>query len=218
MPAGISSVGALVSAGWYHFCSAAGGCWGLNDAGQLGNATIVPATPPAKTAPWGPNTPLTHQQVRKWGAKKIASTVIASRPAVNAREKRRRSPFDIEVMTLNILGSQHTAPTGGRPAFAPGRVRTEWARNLIERRGSTLIGLSEPQPDQIDQLNFATGGAYTIYPGNSFGYDAAPQSVMWKDSEWEFVWANTAQMPFMRKSRPQAVVRLRHRATGRHGR
>src|SRR5690606_36563639 len=26
---------------------------------------------------------------------------------------------------------------------------------------------------------------------------------------------NTAQMPFMRKSRPQAVVRLRHRASGR---
>jgi alpha-tubulin suppressor-like RCC1 family protein len=213
--AGIVSTGALISAGWYHFCSVGGGCWGTNDAGQLGNGAITPVTVPAKAAPWGPNTPLTHQQVRKWGARKIAQTAIASRPSVNARARGRKSSFAVDVMTFNLLGSQHTAPTGGRPAYAPGRVRSEWARNIIERRGSTLIGLSEPQPDQIAQLTVATGGAYSIYPGNSFGYDAAPQSVMWKDSEWDFVWGNTAQMPFMRKSRPQAVVRLRHKGTGR---
>ena len=61
----------------------------------------------------------------------------------------------------------------------------------------------------------ALNGGYSIYPGNTMGYEAAPQSVMWKDSEWSYVWGNTVQMPFMGESRPQALVRLRNRSTGR---
>jgi endonuclease/exonuclease/phosphatase family metal-dependent hydrolase len=38
---------------------------------------------------------------------------------------------------------------------------------------------------------------------------------MWKDSEWSYVWGNTVQMPFMGGSRPQALVRLRNKSTGR---
>lgn len=216
--AGVASTGAIVTGGWLHFCGA-DSCWGANDAGQQGNgATAAPGMPTEPPPPWGPITRLTHQQVKNWGAKRIARKALAARPAVSARAvqgKRKRNSFAFEVMSFNVLGSQHTAPSGTRPAFAPGRVRTEWSRDLIERRGATLIGLSEPQPDQITSFDVSTNGAYSYYPGNTQGYDAAPQSVMWKDSDWEFVWGNTAQMPFMRKSRPQPVVRLRHKASGR---
>ncbi len=211
--AGLSASG-VVSGGWLHLCAEGVGCWGANDAGQQGGGVVTPFSSPAEApAPWGPGTVVTTDQVRQWNAKKIAQTAIATRPQISARA--RRGPLAMEVMTFNILGSQHTAPTGARPNFAPGRVRSEWGNSLIQRRGATLIGLSEPQPDQIASLDVATNGAYSFYPGNTMGYEAAPQSVMWKDSEWTFVWANTVQMPFMRGSRPQALVRLRNTSTGR---
>ncbi|MCW2735474.1 cutinase family protein [Nocardioides sp.] len=211
--AGLVSSGP-VTGGWLHLCAEGAGCWGANESGQLGNGTMVPAAMPAEPAsPWPPGTVVTTKQVKKWTAAKIATTAIAGRPSVNARA--RRGAMSAEVMTFNILGSQHTAPGGARPNFAPGRVRTEWAKNLINQRGATLVGLSEPQPDQITALDVATNGAFSFYPGNTMGYDAAPQSVMWKDSEWSYVWGNTLQMPFMGASRPQALVRLRNTSTGR---
>src|SRR5690606_4324476 len=184
--AGVGSTGAVVAGGWLHFCGG-DSCWGANDAGQLGNNAITPAAMPVEPGPaWGPITRLTHKQVRKWGAKRIVRKAISNRPATSrtATQGRNatRSSFACEVMTFNVLGSQHSAPSGGRPAFAPGRVRAEWSTDLIERRGASLIGLSEPQPDQITQLDVATQGAYSFYPGNTQGYDATPQSVMWKDS------------------------------------
>lgn len=203
-----------VTGGWMHLCAEGAGCWGGNESGQLGNGTIIAATMPTEpAAPWGAGTAVTDKQVKKWSATKIAGKAIAGRPTTSARA--RRGSMSAEVMTFNILGSQHTAPGGARPNFAPGRVRTEWAKNLINQRGSTLIGLSEPQPDQITSLDVATNGDFSFYPGNTMGYEAAPQSVMWKDSEWSFVWGNTVQMPFMKDSRPQALVRLRNTSTGR---
>ena len=76
---------------------------------------------------------------------------------------------------------------------SPRRIRAEWAKNLINQRGATLVGLSEPQPDQITSLDVATNGDFTVYPGNTMGYDAAPQSVMWKDSEWAYVWGRPSR-------------------------
>lgn len=202
-----------VTGGWLHLCAEGAGCWGANDAGQLGDGTIVSPRMPAEAAPsWGPGTAVTTKQVKQWSAEKVAQKAISSRPKVNGRAK--RGSTAVQVMTFNVLGSQHTAPGGARPNFAPGRVRAEWAKTLISQRGATLVGLSEPQPDQITALDVATNGDFSFYPGNTMGYDAAPQSVMWKDSEWSFVWGNTVQMPFMGSSRPQALVRLRNTSTG----
>ncbi|MBD3914328.1 cutinase family protein [Nocardioides hwasunensis] len=207
-----------ITGGWLHLCAEGAGCWGANEVGQLGNGTITQATMPTEAAPpWGPAPAVSTQQMRKWGPAKVVKKAISTRPGVSAKARgSKRAGSDIEIMTFNLLGSQHTAPGGTRPNFAaPGRVRTEWAKNLINQRGSTLIGLSEPQPDQITALDVATNGGFSFYPGNTMGYSAAPQSVMWKDSEWSFVWGTTVQLPFMKSSRPQPLVRLRNTSTGR---
>lgn len=201
------------TAGWLHQCAVGVSCWGGNELGQLGIGAVTPPGMPAETPPtFTPGPTLSKKQVFKRTPARIARDVLASRPAANARARRAGGTFN--VMTFNLLGSQHTSPTGARPAFAPGRLRSEWARELIERREMTLVGLSEPQPDQIVSLDIATKGEFTAFPGNTMGYASAPQSVMWKDSEWEYVWGTTAPMPFMKGVRPQPVVRLRNRQTG----
>ncbi|WP_114422226.1 cutinase family protein [Nocardioides houyundeii] len=217
VPAGVTSVGGAVAAGWMHACalSTAGPtCWGANDQGQLGNGVqAVAAMPTAPRPTWVAPTPLTNQQVKQWGAKRIATAGIAGRPAVSARLASRKAA-SFNIMSFNVLGSQHTAPTGGRPAFAPGRVRTEWAKQVISARDASLIGTQEIQPDQVTSFDVATQGAYSFYPGNTMGYAGATQSIMWREADWEFVWGSTISMPFMHQSRPQALVRLRNRASG----
>lgn len=209
------AVGGILSLGWMHACAGQGECWGAGDRGQLGTGKTVPVPMPSRTAPtWPQGSSLTVAQVNNWSAKKIAKRAVKSRPAVSDTAKTKTSAT-FNVMTFNVLGTQHTAPGGSRPEWAPGRARTEWGRDLIERQDVSLVGMSEPQPDQIDSYNQALRGEWTIYPGRTMGYSPAPQSVMWRDADWEYVWANTVSMPFMRGQRPQPLVRLRHKATGR---
>lgn len=211
---GVEASGGALAAGWLHTCATSAACWGAGDAGQLATGRVAPVRMPAKAAPsWPRTTFLTTKQVRSRSAKRIASDVVAKRPAVSAAARSGSASFG--VMSLNVLGTQHSAPGATRAAWAPGRARTEWARVLIERSNVSLVGMSEPQPDQITSYDQALSGGWTIYPGNTMGYPPAPQSVMWRDSDWELVWANTASMPFMRQARPQPVVRLRHRDSGR---
>lgn len=212
--AGVTSLGAVIDGGWFHHCAVGTGCWGANDVGQAGNGTVVAPTNPAKAALWGPVVNLTTAQMRASSPAAIAQGAIATRPPVTAAAQSGGKP-EIGVMTFNMLGSQHTSPGNTRPGYAPGRVRTEWGKTIIENAGVTLVGTSEPQPDQIDSYDITLRGGWTSYPGNTMGYPGAPQSVMWKDSDWDFVWGTTVSMPFMRDSRPQALVRLRHKGTGR---
>ncbi len=93
-------------------------------------------------------------------------------------------------------------------------MRAEWAKQVISARDASLIGTQEIQPDQVTSFDVATQGAYSFYPGNTMGYAGATQSIMWREADWEFVWGSTISMPFMRQSRPQALVRLRNRASG----
>lgn len=215
--AGVTSAGGAVTAGWLHACGIGPSgpqCWGANDSAQLGTgAPAAPAMPPRAAPSWPRTTPLTHQQVKQWGPKRIARAGVSGRPEVTSQQAARRAG-GFNVMQFNVLGSQHTAPSGGRPAFAPGRVRAEWSKQLIAARNASLVGTQELQPDQVVSLDVATQGAFSIFPGNTMGYAAATQSLMWRNSDWELVWGSTVSMPFMRTSRPQPVVRLRHRSTG----
>jgi alpha-tubulin suppressor-like RCC1 family protein/endonuclease/exonuclease/phosphatase family metal-dependent hydrolase len=210
-----------ISAGWMHGCGLSGSvptCWGSNEAGQLGTVT-------ARTG----SAAMTSGDLERQGdavrrgrvALRLSPAAqirreLADRPKVSEAARKKKAPFTTKVMTFNLLGSQHTTVAGTRPDWAPGRVRSEWASSLIEARGGSIIGVQEIQPDQVASLAVATDGKYDIWPGTSMGYAGAPQSVMWRKSEWKAVWKKTITIPFMRNQpRPQPIVRLRHKATGR---
>jgi len=226
VPVRAAALPALTSltSGWMHGCGLAGPvptCWGSNEAGQLGASGAAPV---ARTAAVSPADAARASDVVRRGAAALrlspAAQVereIGDRPAVSAtaRKLSRKKALSTKVMTFNLLGSQHTAPSGDRPDWAPGRIRSEWASSIIAARSGSLVGIQEIQPDQVASLMTATDGQYAVYPGTTMGYAGAPQSIMWRTADWTAVWQDTITIPFMRtQPRPQPVVRLRNNATG----
>jgi endonuclease/exonuclease/phosphatase family metal-dependent hydrolase len=229
--AAVTSPVQLTSAGWLHTCTIPVGasfdCWGNDEQGQLGDGgvatvkTLRPVTQaPAHQVALDPSDLPSTRYLDHASPRQIARAGLASRPSVSAdlgpaRTGQRRlvaSPFGI--MTMNVLGSQHTAPGGDEPNMAPGRIRAEWASTYFGMRGVSMIGLQESQPDQIVGLDSATRGAYKFYPGNSIGYEGAPQSVMWQRADWKLIWHSSISIPFTSGWRPQPIVRLQQRSTG----
>jgi alpha-tubulin suppressor-like RCC1 family protein/endonuclease/exonuclease/phosphatase family metal-dependent hydrolase len=218
----------LTSAGWLHACAIPVGdsftCWGNDETGQLGDDGVQTVKPldAARQAP-------SHQvDLRRSDLpsdryldhatpRQIARAGLTSRPSVpdlSRTSARRIAATPLGIMSMNMLGSQHTAPGGDEPNMAPGRIRAEWASIYFKMRNVTLIGLQESQPDQIVALDSATRGAYRFYPGNSLGYAGAPQSVMWKRSDWTLTWHSSISIPFTGGWRPQPIVKLQQKATG----
>ncbi|WP_205471177.1 cutinase family protein [Nocardioides sp. SYSU D00038] len=205
-----------ISAGWLHHCGSAPGratCWGSNELGQLGNAVRVGGST-ARLAPvaFKRNTE-TDAQLARMAPGEIVERQLGDRPAVPAAAKK-VTGYHFRIMTFNVLGSQHTSPSGGRSDWAPGRIRAEWSSELIGAKTPSLIGTQELQPDQVLALNEATSGTFSFFPGNTLGYSGAPQSVMWRNSMWQATYKSTISIPFMDGYRPQPVVRLRHKPSG----
>jgi alpha-tubulin suppressor-like RCC1 family protein len=211
----------LASSGWLHTCTIPVGsafvCWGNDEAGQVGNGTdrtvgalsirhqdAFPALPGHRF--------LTHATPGQ-----VAARGISSRPAAvglprRAQQQEPVSPFTI--VSMNELGSQHTAPGGDASEYAPGRIRAEWASTLYREKNASLVGTQETQPDQLVALDSATQHAYRFYPGTTMGYVGAPQSVMWRRADWKLVWKSSISIPFENTWRPQPVVELEQRSTG----
>ena len=180
-----------VDAGWYSVCArpvsdAPSVCWGNNERGQLGRGDRT-----------NRNTPRGQ---------------VAGR-AFPVQE--RRNPNQFVATSFNILGSQHTEPGGGVPEWAPGRLRSEWAANLIQKTSTGIMGFQEIQPDQINTLDRIIGDRFDFWPGNANGPRAAWQTVAWDNTKWELVTAENVDLPVLGKTRPHPLVLLRNKATGR---
>ncbi|MBF4161889.1 endonuclease/exonuclease/phosphatase family protein [Nocardioides acrostichi] len=120
-------------------------------------------------------------------------------------------PFTIDIATFNVLGSNHTAPGGDRPNLPPASVRTPGAIGAIRAHGSDIVGMQELKPDQLGAITGALG--YAAYPGTSIG--DTDNSIIWNPSMYELVEGSTFPVVFMSRSRPQTIVKLRDKATGR---
>jgi len=129
--------------------------------------------------------------------------------------RERRDPNQFVATSFNILGSQHTEPGGGVPEWAPGRLRSEWAANLIQRTSTGIMGFQEIQPDQIVTIDRIIGDRFDFWPGNANGPRAAWQTVAWDNTKWEMVTAENVDLPVIGKTRPHPLVLLRNKETGK---
>ena len=217
-----------IAAGWLGYC-------GLDSSGQRwcwGDPTIATS---ASSAPTGASrrqasaetgtsaaaarsaariAPAEQRTLDRLSPAGVAQHDLAARPAVPASATT-GPPVTIRTMTFNVLGSQHTAPGGDKPAYAPGRLRAEWGTTLIDETNAGLVGTQEMQPDQVNDYGMSTTGRFAIFPGTADGYSAAPQSLMYKTGSWTPVWTGSISMPFTDTWRPQPVVRLQDDRTGR---
>jgi len=177
---------------------------------RAASGTPAPAPTPARSV------------LDKKPAAEVAALGIQDRPPAGAKALARAAekaaavqPFSFRITTFNVLGTQHTAPGGAAQDYAPGRVRADWAADLVAAYGSGVVGMQEVQVDQLDALQKATAGRFAFYPALELGSKGIPQSLMWDTTAWTLTWKGSITIPFMDTQRPQPIVRLQNIATGR---
>ena len=210
-------------------------CWGNNDYGQLGDGSTTPRTNPVRVAGgrtwaaidagWMHTCATTLEEALQcWGNNENGQLARGDRvdrstppgvSVVTMRRGRQAPQDDVVVTTFNVLGSQHTRPGGGAGNYAPGRIRTEWSKNLLDVLKSDIVAFQELQVDQYGNLKRALGDTHAFYPATTRRTKRVWQSVMWDRSQWSLVEARTVSIPKLGRTRPMPLVRLDNRATGR---
>ena len=179
----------MLDAGWMHVCGLSGAnqvCWGSNEAGQL-NTTTASARQSAPSDQGDPGEAGAHPPAGRAPARRArtrsadAATLgraqlrreIGDRPAVPVAlvrppASRSRRP----VMTFNMLGSQHTAPSGTGPTGRPGgsgpsglptSSTRATPRSWVSRRSSQIRSTrSEPRPTTGTRSGRATPWATPV--------------------------------------------------------
>ena len=83
----------------------------------------------------------------------------------------------------------------------------------IKAHKVSAVGLQEVQPDQMAGLLRGTG--FEVYPGPDVDALNRVNPIMWDPAVFEFVSGDRFTITFMGRARPQPILRLRHRVTGR---
>lgn len=220
VPTGPLAVGALVLA---VVLAVAGMAFASGGLSPRGGATAV-----AGSAPEPDERALTEAPPAEPDEFRVvaATRIVPARPQVGKpdtgkargkslakRAERAAAPTisDFGVAMINILGSQHTA--GGKGGYASGTSRAYTATQMLLARGSSIIGFSEMQNDQLGVfLNNAP--AYDVYPGYALGNAGVPTSLAWNTAVWRLVETQVIYIPFSGQIRPQPVVKLANVASG----
>ncbi len=176
--------------GWMHTCGLTADvrtqCWGNNEQGQLGRGDRS-----NRSAPPGVRSVAPRQAARKLDQRAV-------------------------ITSFNVLGSNHTQPGGGALNYAPGRIRTEWTANLLQSTSADIVAFQELKSDQYTQLQKTLAPTYAFYPATVNTGKVVWQSVMWDTSQWDFVSAVDVSVPVIGTTRPNPMVRLRSKLTGRN--
>jgi endonuclease/exonuclease/phosphatase family metal-dependent hydrolase len=123
----------------------------------------------------------------------------------------------IVVASLNALGDSHTRPGGHAAFLASGTTRTRNVVRLLGRHRIDVVGLQEFQPAQHAEFRRRAGSTYSVFPGRNWRQRNKQNAIAWRTSTFSLVEGFTRRMTYMGGRKvPMPVVRLRHRATGRH--
>ncbi|HET7066517.1 MAG TPA: endonuclease/exonuclease/phosphatase family protein [Nocardioides sp.] len=141
------------------------------------------------------------------GASLVLKPAIALARKIDALSPARSS---FTIAQANILGSQHTAGTGG---FGPGPYRAGITASLLISRGVDVAGLQEVQSDQLAALR-AHMPAYTIWPGSSLGNNGERLQIVWRTDRFTMEQSGSVTYVFSSQRIPLPYVLLRDDATG----
>lgn len=130
-----------------------------------------------------------------------------------AEREAARQTMTFQIGSFNVLGSQHSAPGGDHARYPAASVRNAGAVARIRSFGVDILGTQELQPDQLNAIQAMTG--YAAYPGYAFGPRETDNSILYDDSRFEFVSGSSFTIHFMSANRPQTILRLRDKETGR---
>ncbi len=116
------------------------------------------------------------------------------------------------VSSFNVLGSGHTAGSGG---YATGAARMHGAVGLLLAHDVSVAGLQEFQEPQFYAFEAMLGGSYDVYPGLQLGAQPVDNSIVWRRTDWTLVEAHTVQVPYFHGQRvPMPYVLLRNVHSG----
>ncbi|MEO6510748.1 MAG: endonuclease/exonuclease/phosphatase family protein [Nocardioides sp.] len=124
-----------------------------------------------------------------------------------------KQTMTFQIGTFNVLGSQHSTPSGDHRSYPSARIRSPRAVARIRSFGVDILGTQELQPDQLNAIQAMTG--YAAYPGYAFGSRETDNTIFYDDSRFEFVSGSYFTIHFMHADRPQTILRLRDKETGR---
>jgi endonuclease/exonuclease/phosphatase family metal-dependent hydrolase len=124
-----------------------------------------------------------------------------------------KQTMTFQIGSFNVLGSQHSTPSGDHAHYPSARVRSPRAVARIRSFGVDILGTQELQPDQLNAIQGMTG--YAAYPGYAFGSRETDNTIFYDDSRFEFVSGSYFTIHFMHADRPQTILRLRDKETGR---
>lgn len=133
----------------------------------------------------------------------------ARRPAA-----RRRSGFVFNLVTFNVLGSNHTSPRRDAGEFSPARIRAEWMIDYLRKIRAGVVGFQEIQRDQMGWFT-READAYEVWPGTSEEGDGLQTTIAWKKNTWDLVETDLVAIPFITQTRHMPLVKLQHERTGR---
>lgn len=199
-----------------------GGC--ATTSGDASNAkhpnaatsSATPNTPPSSVTSATPNADPTASAAGKNAPPEESADLadLARRARLAAKATSSEKPVSFTLGTMNLLGSQHTGDPGDDyPSWPRASWRTPQQAKAILLSGTDIVGLQETKPDQLDGLLARTG--YEAYPGYQFGRRDTDNSILYDPKKFEFVSGTSFRITFMNANRPQTVLRLRHKATGR---
>lgn len=205
-------------------------CWGNNAYGLIGDGS-KPFTTEPEAGPtgmsqieggWRHVCGLTASGNTCWGANdraQLGNGTLTSSPSPTEVEPLPAADpagaTDFRIATVNALGNGHTRPYAGDDSYGPATTRMGWMADQLDASAIDIMGLQEPNSDQMFHFLKAARGTWDVWPRPESGDDASEAAMAWRTSVWEAVEKTTLTTQFISKELPRPVVKLRHRVTGK---
>jgi hypothetical protein len=140
-------------------------------------------------------------------------TTLSLRPAVVlARKVSALSPAhsSFTIAQSNVLGSQHTAGTGG---YGPGGYRAGITASLLTSHGVDVGGMQEVQSDQL-AVFLNRMPSYSFWPAGSLGRNGERLQIYWRADRFTMEKSGSVPYVFSSQRIPLPYVLLRDNQSG----